>query len=66
VEKNKPVRARRNRPQKAPLNNRWADLIVLLIFVALAAVLSVLVGPAALPAVIGAAVGLYLAFRGNQ
>jgi hypothetical protein len=66
VEKKKPVRARRNRRPKAPLNISWADLVVLLIFVTLAAALSLLVGPAALPAVIGAAVGLYVAFRGNR
>ncbi len=60
-----PPRARRNHRPRVPLSNRRTDLLVLLIFLALCAALSLLVTPTGLAAIISAALLLYAAYRGK-
>lgn len=47
------------------MSNRRTDLLVLLIFLALCAALSLLVTPTGLAAIISAALLLYAAYRGK-
>jgi hypothetical protein len=57
---------RRNRVSPEPPGGHRADLVVLVVLLALSTVLYSLAGPAGLSAIISAAVGLYLAWRGRQ